>query len=151
MKLTNSIIAAAVLLLVGAPLAYADNCTGMDLQVVQIDEKTELSKGHIITTWKAYSQFVSADSDLGGTTGECAGAVLVTPDGEWQAMGYCARRDKDGDTLSTAWHRAPGEKKGTFRSVSGTGKFAGKQVDGWWQFAWEDGVMRANTWGGTCN
>jgi hypothetical protein len=150
MKLTKSIIAAGVLLIFGSSLAYADNCTGYDVMVVQTNETTDLGNGHTITTWKAYRQNVSADSDYGGTTGECSGARLDTPDGNWQAMGYCASRDKDGDTLSISWHIAPGAEKGTWRSIAGTGKFAGKQDSGWFQHAWTDGVMTTNTWGGTC-
>ena len=152
MKLTNSIIAASAFLIFGASLAYADNCTGTDVQVVQTDETTDLGNGHSITTWKAYSQFVSADSSKrNGLAGECSGAVLATPDGKWQAQGYCAWRDKDGDTYSTSWHKAPMDMAGTWRQVGGTGKFAGTQDSGWWKFAWEDGVMRANTWGGNCD
>lgn len=149
MKLTNSIIAAGVLIF-GAPLAYADNCTGTDVNVTRTFETTELGEGHTVTTWRAYSQTVSADSDMGGTTGECTGAFLATPDGKTQAMGYCARRDKDGDTYSASWHRASGADKGTWRRVTGTGKFAGQQASGWWKSAWGDGVMSATTWGGTC-
>jgi hypothetical protein len=150
MEFTKSIIAAGVLFSFGASLAYADNCTGLNVFVRQTYETTDLGNGHTITTLKHYSQIVSADSFKGGTTGECSGAVLVTPDGEWQTMGYCARRDKDGDTYSESWHKAPGADKGTWKLTGGTGKFAGKQGSGWWQSAWADGVMRANQWGGTC-
>ena len=150
MKLTKSTIAAGVLLVFGSSLAYADSCTGTDVLVVRTNETTDLGKGHTITTFKAYSQNVSADSDRGGTTGECSGAVLATPDGKTQSMGYCARRDKDGDTYSSSWHRASGADKGTWRDMGGTGKFAGRKGSGWWQLAWADGVMIANAWGGTC-
>jgi len=65
-------------------------------------------------------------------------------------MGYCARRDKDGDTYSHSYHRAPGADKGTWKRIAGTGKFAGRKASGWWQSAWADGVMSATKWGGTC-
>ena len=151
MKRTRSIIAAGVFLIFGASLAYADNCTGLDVQVMQTKEKTELGKGHTIEIVKLYSQMVSTDwSKRNGTTGECSGAVLLTPDGKWQAQGYCAWRDKDGDTYNTSWHKAPMDMAGTWKQLGGTGKFAGTQDSGWWQSAWTDGVMSANTWGGTC-
>jgi len=137
-------------LVLGAPLVYADNCTGTDVHVSRISETTDLGSGHTITTWKTYSQIVSADSKLGGTTGECSGSILTTPDGNTQSMGYCARRDKDGDTYSLSWHQGPGADKGVWKSTGGTGKFAGMQNSGWFQFAWADGVMIGTAWGGTC-
>lgn len=151
MKLSKITIAAGVFLVFGSSLAYADNCTGYDVMVVQTNETTDLGNGHTITTWKAYIQNVSTHwSKRNGITGECSVARLDTPDGNWQATGYCASRDKDGDTYSVSVHIAPGAEKGTWRQVAGTGKFAGKQDSGWWQHAWTDGVMTANSWGGTC-
>ena len=151
MRLSKNIIVAGAFLFFGMPAAYADNCTVYDVMVVQTNETTDLGNGHTITTWKAYVQTVSADSDYGGTTGECSGTRLDTPDGNWQAMGYCASRDKDNDTVSISWHIAPGAQKGTWRSIAGTGKFAGKKDSGWWQHEWTDGVMTANTRGGACS
>lgn len=152
MKLTKSIITAGLFLFFGTSLAYADNCTGMDVQVARTSETTDLGNGHAITIVKLYSQTVSADcSKCNGTTGECSGTVLTTPDGKTQSMGYCARRDKDGDTVSSSWHRAPGADKGTWKTIGGTGKYADSVGDsGWWQNAWDDGVMFTNAWGGTC-
>jgi len=151
MKVTKSTIAAGVFLIFGTSLAYADNCTGLDVSVMRATETTDLGKGHTIKTLSFYSQNVSADSSKrNGTTGECSGVVLATPDGNWQAKGYCAWRDKDGDTYSQSWHKAPEADKGTWKTTGGTGKFASMQDSGWWQFAWEDGVMQTNTWGGTC-
>ena len=67
-----------------------------------------------------------------------------------QSMGYCARRDKDGDTQSISWHSAPGADKGVWKSTGGSGKFAGKQDSGWFQGTVSDGKMSVSKWGGTC-
>ena len=139
-----------VLLLCSASFAFGENCSGTDVFVTQTYETTELAKNHTIAVWKAYSQMVSPDSNYNGSTGECSGTYLTTPDGKTQGMGYCARRDKDGDTNSISWHLAPGAVKGTWKSTGGTGKFAGKQNSGWFQGAWADGAMSASKWGGKC-
>ena len=65
-------------------------------------------------------------------------------------MGYCARRDKDGDTQSISWHSAPGADKGVWKATGGSGKFAGRQDSGWFQNAVSDGKMSVSKWGGTC-
>ena len=75
---------------------------------------------------------------------------LSTPDGKTQAMGYCARRDKDGDTSSISWHQAAGADKGMWKSTGGTGKFANRTDSGWYQAAMADGAMSSTVWGGTC-
>jgi len=146
----ESCIAAAALLLCGAPLALADNCTGIDVLVTQTAETTELSKDHSITIWKAYSVLSSPDSIYDNATGECSGVILATPDGKTQSMGYCARRDKSGDTQSISWHSAPGADKGSWKAAGGSGKFAGKQDSGWFQNVASDGKMSVSKWGGTC-
>lgn len=143
-------IAAAGLLACTSPLAWADNCTGVDVLVTQTAETTELNKNHNITIWKAYSVLSSPDSIYDNATGECSGVILATPDGKVQSMGYCARRDKDGDTQSISWHAAPGADKGVWKSTGGSGKFAGKQDSGWFQNVVSDGKMGVSKWGGTC-
>ena len=134
----------------GASLAYADNCKGVDVLVTQTAETTKLADNHTITIWKAHSVIISPGSIYDMTAGECSGAILSTPDGKTQAMGYCARRDKDGDTESISWHQAPGAEKGVWKSTGGTGKFAGGQDSGWYQPAMADGAMSTSVWGGTC-
>lgn len=144
----ESCIAVAVFLACNAPFARADNCTGVDVLVTQTAETTELAKNHNITIWKAYSVLASPDSIYDNTTGECSGVILTTPDGKTQSMGYCARRDKDGDTQSISWHSAPGADKRAWKSTGGSGKFAGKQDSGWFQGTVSDGKMSVSKWGG---
>jgi len=134
----------------GAPLAYADNCKGVDVLVTQTAETTKLADNHTITIWKAHSVIISPGSIFDMTAGECSGTIMSTPDGKTQAMGYCVRRDKDGDTDSISWHQAPGAEKGVWKSTGGSGKFAGNQDSGWYETAMADGAMSVSAWGGTC-
>ncbi len=119
--------------------------------ITQVADTTDLGKNHTITTWKAHSVLVSPGTIYDNTSGECSGTILATPDGKVQSMGYCARRDKDGDTVSISWHQGAGADKGMWKSTGGTGKFAGKKDSGWYQAVMADGVMSATKWGGNCN
>ena len=130
--------------------ASADNCTGYDALVAQTAETTDVGKGVTLTVWKNQSIITSENSIYNGVAGECSGTILTTPDGKAQAMGYCARRDKDGDTQSIAWHLPAGADKGMWKATGGTGKFAGKQDSGWFQNVLSDGKMSLTKWGGNC-
>ena len=141
-------IAAALLLACGTSMAQADNCSGTDILVWQSVETTEVGPNHSLTVLKGYSVIVSADSYLHNTSGECSGTVLATPDGKVQMMGYCARRDKDGDTYSISFHQGAGATKGMWKSTCGSGKFAGKNNSGWFQADLADGMMATSVWGG---
>ena len=143
-------IAAAVLLACGTSLAHADSCSGTDVLVWQTAETTELGPNHSITVLKAYSIIVSDDSIYDGLAGECHGSALATPDGKVQSMGYCARRDSDGDTASIAWHMGPGASRGMWKNIGGTGKYAGKNDSGWYEPVLADGMMATTRWGGNC-
>jgi hypothetical protein len=72
-------------------------------------------------------------------------------DGKTQQTGYCARRDKDGDTTSISFYWPPGADKGEWKSTGGTGKFAGKQGSGWAQVVLADGKNLVVKWGGDCH
>jgi hypothetical protein len=115
----------------GAP--RADNCTGYDALVSQSAETIDLGHGLKQTSSRSQSILFSNDSMYNLVAGECASTMLQTEDGKAQSMGYCSRRDKDGDTQSIAFHFAPGVDKGEWKSIGGTGKFAGKQGSGWAQ------------------
>jgi hypothetical protein len=146
----SSLLFATSALVCGSVLA--DNCTGVDVLVTQTAETTEIATDHTITIWKAHSVIVSPDSIYNNTSGECSGTILSTPDGKTQSMGYCVRRDKDGDTASISWHQAPGADKGMWKSTGGTGKFAaGKRDSGWYQAVMANGLMSSTKWGGNCN
>ncbi len=143
-------------LLVGGALipgfaSSADNCTGYDSLVAIYAETLDLGEGHTLTAFRQASIITTDNAPIHHlTTGECSGAALTTPDGKVYVYGYCARKDKDGDTTSITFSQAPGAAKGTWKSVAGTGKFAGKKDSGWYQDVRTDGKMTVSQWGGTC-
>jgi hypothetical protein len=128
----------------------ADNCTGYDNLVSTYFEERDLGQGMKLQTFAQESILTSDHAAYHLATGQCSGSALMTPDGKVSAMGYCARRDKDGDTQSIDWHLAPGAEKGSWRSTGGTGKFAGRTDSGWFQDVRSDGKMAVAEWGGTC-
>ena len=83
--------------------------------------------------------------------GVCAGTSVTTSDKQAYAMGYCARHDADGDAQTIVWHMAPGAEKGEWKSIDGTGKYAGKKDSGWFQGVYGDGKISMVLWGGTCH
>ena len=137
-------------LLSGNIALAADNCTGYDNLATLSAETLDLGNGHTLTVFRQVSMLTSENSIYNLATGECSGAALTTPDGKTRATGYCARRDKDGDTASIEFAQAAGADKGTWKSTGGTGKFAGKTDSGWWQDVRSDGKMTITKWGGTC-
>jgi hypothetical protein len=129
----------------------ADNCSGSEATFDNQTEIVELSKDHSVTLVRSASILFSEDAPAYHlTAGECTGSVLTTPDGKAQGTGHCLRRDKDGDSWSLEWALPPGTDKGTWKTTSGTGKFASKRSAGWFQEVRRDGKMAALKWGGTC-
>ena len=64
----------------------------------------------------------------------------------------CTYKDRDGDSWT---NRSEGTgRKGTWRTVSGTGKYRKKADSGWWQTSRTDvgpeGSISVGAWGGTC-
>jgi hypothetical protein len=118
--------------------------------VTQFEETIDLEHGLKQITVKQHSVVMSNDSVYNLAAGECSGTVLLSEDGKTHFAGYCARRDKDGDTQSISFHQAPGVDKGEWKSVSGTGKFSGKQDTGWFQSVLEDGKISVTKRGGDC-
>ena len=129
----------------------ADTCTGHDTLVVQSADTTDLGHGMKQTTVKQHSILFSNDSIYNMVTGECSGTVLQTPDGKTQMQGFCARHDKDGDAQSIAFGMPPGADKIEWKSIGGTGKYAGKQDSGWAQNVLTDGKISVVKWGGDCH
>ena len=131
--------------------SWADTCTGYDVIINQSAETTDLGQGLKQTSFKGQSVLLSTDSVYNLMAGECAGTSLQTPDGKTQSMGYCARRDKDGNAASISWRQASGADKGEWKITGGTGKFAGKQDAGWFQNVLADGKASVVKWGGDCH
>ena len=97
---------------------------------------------------------VSDDSSASGhlIAGECIGSFLITPDGNTQASGHCARMDKDGDVLNEEWIQpASTESKGTWRHVGGTGKFKTAAGSGSYDVTTLPESKSAVRWTGDCD
>ena len=139
--------------LLGVSRSWADNCTGYDMLFTESAETTDLGQGTKQITVRQQSVLVSNDSVYNLVAGECSGTNLVTQDGKTQGAGYCARRDKEGNTQSIFWHLAPGADRGEWKSTGGTGKFAGKQDSGWFQpvTTLPEGKIGVVKWGGDCH
>lgn len=149
-KLVKRICVIASSLAISGIAYSADNCTGYDSLVGIYVETLDLGGGHTLTVFRQSSILTTDDSIYNLATGECSGAALSTPDGKVRVYGYCARRDKDGDTHSIEFSQAPGADKGVWKSTGGTGKFAGKSNSGWFQDVRTDGKMTISKWGGNC-
>ena len=148
--LLKGVFAVGCSLLICSPAVGADNCSGYDNLVSTYAETLDLGNGHTLTAFRQASMLTSEDSIYNLATGECSGAALTTPDGKVRVSGYCARRDKDGDTHSIEFSQTAGADKGVWKSTGGTGKFAGKRHSGWYVDARTDGNMLITRWGGDC-
>jgi hypothetical protein len=127
----------------------ADNCSGYEAEVNKSYEQIELSKGNVMSTFTSYSVITSDDyPDANGETGECYGTWLVTSDGKSRGSGFCAWKDKDGDTEYAQWEATP--QGGTWKDVGGTGKWTGKLSSGWNKMVTRDGKLSLIKWGGNC-
>ena len=149
-RMMSALGIAATMVLAPAAAYSADNCTGYDNLVTLHEATLDLGGGHTLTTFQQASLVTSDDSIYNLTTGECSGAALSTPDGKVRAYGYCARKDKDGDTQSIEFSQAAGADKGVWKGIGGTGKFAGRSGTGWFQDVRTDGKMLISKWGGSC-
>jgi len=138
--------------LIAPNVSIADNCTGYDVLVTQTAETTDLGQGHKLTLIRQTSLITSQDAPIYNlNSGECQGSLLATPDGKTRGNGHCARRDKDGDTVSIEWAQAPGEQRSLWKITGGSGKFANKTGSGWGEGVRSDGKIYVVKWGGTCN
>lgn len=150
-KLLQGLCVFASAMLIPGLAHSADNCTGYDNLVSIYTQTLDLGGGHTLTVFRQSSIITTENRRYNLTTGECSGAALTTPDGKVRVQGFCARRDKDGDTSSVEFSQAPGAEKGMWRSTGGTGKFANKSDSGWYQDVRTDGDMLVSQWGGNCS
>jgi len=129
----------------------ADNCRGWDINVTLSSETFELGKDHTLTVFRQTSALTSETTPLyDQLIGECTGSMLTMPGGATRVVGYCLRRDKDGDTASIEWGLEPGAARGYWKSTAGTGKFANRTDKGWGEMVRSDGKIEMYKWGGTC-
>ena len=127
----------------------ADNCSGYAAEVNKSHEQIELSTGNVMSSFTGYD-IVTSDDDpnSNGEMGECYGSWLATSDGKSRGAGFCAFKDKDGDTEYVQWEANATE--GTWKDVGGTGKWAGKRNSGWTKVVARDDKRTLLRWGGTC-
>jgi len=148
----QGVVAVVAPLVVLEPSLAADNCTGYDVLVTQSADTSDLGKGHSVTVVSQSSLLITEDTPIYNlVSGTCQGSLLTTPDGRTRGSGHCARRDKDGDTVSIEWSQPPGSQKSAWKLAGGTGKFAGKTGTGWGEGVRSDGKIYVVKWGGTCN
>jgi hypothetical protein len=130
----------------------ADNCSGYYIETSQTLESTEIAKGTSLLVFRSTNIGTTDDpkNPMNMTAGECSGAGITTPDGNFTGRGLCVRKDKDGDVFSWKWDIAAGAQKGTWELVGGTGKYANAKNSGWFEGTLSQGKMSGGRWGGTC-
>jgi hypothetical protein len=142
-----------LLLLSQTAASGADECTGYMTNVLISATTTDMGGGHVMTVSR-YTNIVITDdpADIRNMLmGECSGTTLTMPDGKSRTVGYCLRKDKNGDTSSFLWGWELGADKGYWQSIGGTGKFANIDISGWWRPAASDGGPRSVArYGGKC-
>jgi len=142
--------AAVVFLALGfSQTSRADNCSGYAAEVIKSYEQIELSQGNVMSAFSGYDIVTSDDEpNSQGELGDCYGTWLVTSDGTSRGGGFCAFKDKDGDTEYVQWEA--NAQAGTWKDVGGTGKWAGKHNAGWTKVVARDDKRTLLRWGGTC-
>lgn len=135
-----------------SPAALAAPCAGTNINSTSTWSPTEIVKGVQVSIVKLSSVIVSDDpsAPFHLASGECVGSLFLGPEGKvTSGSGYCARKDKDGDTLHEEWVTSGGGK-GSSKVVGGTGKFANAK----WTFDWQQrplhGPLAAVRWTGDC-
>jgi hypothetical protein len=129
----------------------ADNCSGHYVSVGVSGDSSEQSSGNSLATFRAVTVNITDDknSPLNMSVGDCVGTV-ITAATRTDASGRCTRKDKDGDLYSYEWAMPAGAEKGTWKFVSGTGKYSNAKWTGWWQQTMADGKVAGGIWGGNC-
>jgi hypothetical protein len=120
---------------VGAPgLSVAeDNCSGHYVDVGS----------------KHFSMSNDPSSPDAASIGDCDAASFSTANSTW--IGRCTMQDKDGHLYTYEWTRRAGAEKGTWKHVSGTGKYVDSKWSGWFQETRTQGTdVRVGLWGGNC-
>jgi hypothetical protein len=130
----------------------ADTCTGTTVNISQMAESTETTKGNAIVTTRSISVVVTDNvkAPYNYASGECAGTFISTTDGAMHGYGHCSRRDRDGDVYNEEWAFPGGGQKGKWRLIGGTGKWAEVRWSGWFEPVMSNGRMSAVRWGGNC-
>jgi hypothetical protein len=137
-------------ILIAANAALADNCSGQYTNVGMSAQTLEVATGHKVTFFVARGSSIRNDTTTDDLVGECGGYTLTMPDGKTITSGICTRKGKDEDSESDVFSMEPGAERGTWKQISGTGSFAGKNNSGWYQPTMSDGTTNVGKWGGNC-
>ena len=148
--LCDGCLIAACLMALGQVYA-ADNCGGHYVNVATSGDLAEQPGGNSLAMFRALSINITDDknSPMNMSVGDCVGTA-ITAGTKTDASGRCTRKDKDGDLYSYEWSLPAGADKGTWKFVSGTGKYAAAKYTGWWQQTMADGKAAGGIWGGNC-
>ena len=146
----NGCLLAACTFLSG-PVFSADNCGGHYVNFGQSGDASEQPGGNTLAMFRATSINITDDkkSPMNLSVGDCVGTA-ITAGSKTDASGLCTRKDKDGDLYSYEWAMPAGADKGTWKFVSGTGKYASAKYSGWWQQTVAEGKVAGGIWGGNC-
>ena len=140
----------AVLTTLFASAAQADNCGGRYNDFNLSFESAEVVKGYTISS-SAGQHAVTSENSPYTSTGRCAAIILAMPEGKMRVTYACIEKDKDGDSWTHSGGLEPGDSKGTWTQVAGSGKFASKVgSSGWWQPVIIEGKVTTGVWGGNC-
>tara|TARA_B100000282_G_C31404984_1_gene341940 strand:- start:64 stop:528 length:465 start_codon:yes stop_codon:yes gene_type:complete len=124
-------------------------CSGSWTNVAKNTDIIDLGDGVTLTIWSTRGTTASDNSLLSGAGG-CGGYIINMPNG-YSKTGYaCARKNADGIwTDFGGWE--PGEKKGVFNMIGGTGKFANLEGTGTWSPITMHGDTTLGEWSGKCS
>jgi hypothetical protein len=127
----------------------AKECSGHYSNTNLSSETSEIEKGYTLTFFTMRGDARSENSPYNGV-GMCGGYALTTPDGKTFASGICSRKGENGG-WSDAWSMRPGDQRGEWHQVAGTGVFANNNGNkGWWQDTVDDGKTHTGNWAGDC-
>lgn len=146
--ITGRRIALAAALVVVALPALADNCSGEFTFQGTGGGPADIAAGKI-THWTSSSTVSSSDTPYNGA-GTCSGYTYER-DGKVYGADVCVRITADGDSWGVVGRTEPGKKRGEWRALFGTGKFAKNAGSvGWFEVVSADDKGGRGVWGGNC-
>ncbi|MFL2667921.1 MAG: hypothetical protein ACJ0GF_06485 [Burkholderiales bacterium] len=130
--------------------AFAAKCDGNWSNVGDIGETVDLGGGVTFTIWRAAGTTSSANSPMNGA-GHCGGYIVAFPDGTSKLSYACARKDKDGGIHVDAGGMEPGDERGTWGTVFGSGNFENFEGAGTWAPIFANGNVTLGEFVGECS
>ena len=109
----------------------AAKCDGNWSNIGDVGETVDLGGGVTFTVWRAAGTTSSANSPM-NAAGHCGGYIVTFPDGTSKLSYACARKDKDGGIHVDAGGMEPGDSRGTWLTLLGTGTLEKFKGSGTW-------------------